>query len=76
MLGLVPVTKWTRTEAGDTWATTGAERLRRLESLPLELETDPQSAARVAAMAGALMVTGPGDGLCGAYAPPPKDPRR
>ena len=59
VLGLFPVTKWSRTASGDAWAATGAQHLDRLASLPVEVESDPQSAARVAATAGALTLMVP-----------------
>lgn len=58
-LGLFPTAKWARTPSGDSWAATGAQYLQRLESLPVEMESDPQSAARVAAIAGALTLMVP-----------------
>lgn len=39
---------------GDAWAADGVQCLQRLETLPAEVESDPQSAARFAAVAGAL----------------------
>lgn len=58
-LGLLRLTRYTRTESGDAWAADGVQCLERLETLPAEVENDPQSAARFAAVAGALTLMVP-----------------
>lgn len=59
MLGIFGVERWRRTASGDAWAGTASQHRARLEGLPAEIDQDPQSAARAAAVAGALALLVP-----------------
>ena len=58
-LGIFSTTRWRRTASGDAWAATAAQHVQRLQGLPSEAESDPNSAARAAAAAGALALMVP-----------------
>jgi len=59
VLGLFPRTRWRRTATGDAWAASATEHVARLEALPGEAESNPETAATAVAAAGALVVMVP-----------------
>jgi len=76
-LGLFSQLVIRRTPTGDTWAATAQQHGQRLQTLPWEAESDPNSAAAAAAAAGALALHGPGlHGRRGQAAPPQAPFRR
>ena len=59
VLGLFPRTRYRRTASGDAWASSATQHVARLQALPQEAESQPQTAAQAAAVAGALVLMVP-----------------
>ena len=59
VLGLFSRTRYRRTASGDAWAASASQHVARLQALPDEAESQPQTAAQAAAVAGVLVLMVP-----------------